>query len=534
MTFPLASKHNSIIFACCFIALVLWQLPSILPPVSYEADSVSISMGVNDVFKNGWSALGETGYGYWMQPMTYIILAAIKFILPQVEPETIYSVISSLSAIGMQWVSILLASRIVAVNRFFILIAFALLPEWYAISSYPNSTAIAALAVFSGFYFLSSLRLLPAALLLTLAPLFRLDVIMIYPLIFLFCHYYGLDMKRAVILTAAFAFFLILFLIGFYAITGSSITHTLETFSYFSDIISIKKNLQAIYGFYGPVTLLAIPAGIILLVKQKNIYPIVLVTVAFLLVHGIQFRFGNASKHFALLIPFAGAISAVTAAKIAESTIFVKSVVSFITGLYLFAGVRISEPFGSFSQPLLNEYVPTLAHVDFKIGNRDFTSVIGGGQAGVTSDEVFLSSGSFFYPGYVNNIKKAIIRRRNNFIKTCAEEPAGRFIMVGWDDSSRGYYMESLGEIDGNKLFKDEEIESAIGKNPDSFPVRERIAEIIRRKYHPTDGRPVFLIFTESISHRYQFTLRLLKEDGFIEKTKYGDNIYKFLANRSF
>lgn len=533
----LRTRNNTILFYCLFAAFVLWQLPGILPPVSYESDAVSISMGIEDASRTGWHNLGKTGYGYWMQPLTYILLAAVKAILPHVQAQAIYSILSSLAAIALQWVCILLVVRINGLSRFYALAALALLPEFYALAMYPNSTAIAALPVFVGFLLLTSRhltsrRLVPAALLLTLAPLLRLDVIIIYPLAIVLLRHSGMGIKKTAALSAAYALFLILFLIAFYHVAGGSITHTLHEFSRFSNIISVKKNLQAIYGFYGPISLLTIPAAVIILLRRRQQYPVLLFAAAFFLVHGIELRFGNASKHFALLLPFAAAVSAVALRSVVLSGKVIKTLAAAITALYLFAGIRIARPAGLFSQPLLNPDAPTLLSTDFRLAHRHCVAVIGGGQPAVTSDEILLASGSFFYPWFVHNVKTSLAPRLTALVRACRAEPRGKFILVGWNESSRAYHLASIGLLDPSRLFPDKAIESIIEENPDSPGARQRIAEIVRHTYRPSTQNPVFLVFTESISHRLRFAIKLLCKDGLLEDTVYGDNIFRFPARR--
>ena len=63
--------------------------------------------------------------------------------------------------------------------------AYLLVPhsiESYALATYPNSTSIAGLCFVAAMVFVAFRYRIPALILLVVAPMFRLDVVMIYPI----------------------------------------------------------------------------------------------------------------------------------------------------------------------------------------------------------------------------------------------------------------------------------------------------------------------------------------------------------------
>ncbi len=88
--------RSTLLFRVLLLLYVLWQIPGIFPLCSFESDALSISAGCEYTYINGWGTIGTVGYGYWMQPLTYMLIVAIKHILPQFDCETIYAGISAL------------------------------------------------------------------------------------------------------------------------------------------------------------------------------------------------------------------------------------------------------------------------------------------------------------------------------------------------------------------------------------------------------------------------------------------------------
>lgn len=215
--------RSTLLFRVLLLLYVLWQIPGIFPLCSFESDALSISAGCEYTYINGWGTIGTVGYGYWMQPLTYMLIVAIKHILPQFDCETIYAGISALCALSLQLVLIVFASRMLRPERKWLLpVALWLIPESYALATYPNSTSIAGLCFVAAMVFVAFRHRIPALILLVVAPMFRLDVVMIYPTLPFVLVLSGYTWRNALIAAAVCAAAVVAAIMVFYPLSGAS------------------------------------------------------------------------------------------------------------------------------------------------------------------------------------------------------------------------------------------------------------------------------------------------------------------------
>lgn len=509
----LRKEHS---FAVFFILFILWQIPGIFPLISYEGDGTSVSFGCEYAFSRGWGAIGDRGYGFWMQPLLYWFVSIFKHLLSSFSCEAIYCLLSAACAVSVQYLSIIFASRLSGFRPLTVLAALAFIPESFMLSMYPNSTAVAMLPLLGAFLLLArggGLRISLALLLLLLAPLIRLDVVIVYPLILPLFIWGGMPWRKALIFSACFALITIAAISGLYRLLGGDILYTLNEFGTWQSKVNWYSNLLAIAGFYGIGGFLLLIVGFCRLIKDRRYFLLLIIAGAMLLVHIVNFRFGNASKHYALLLPFIAAAAAIGVRYVTSCRRrpFFAALIT-VCVLWLFTGVRLTS--GIYSVP--NRYVPTVARA--AIGPVEIT--IGGGQAFRTGDEAILLSGEAFYPLYISRLKAEYERRLQLLSESNTFLSDKTVVVHGWEEMSRVLMLCARGECMGLERVFDNDLNYVMGSGMNSNP--EAAAEYLRATYN-IDGTHVILS-TEPINFRNDYLFEVLAGKGVLEPVN--DAIY--------
>lgn len=518
---PYKTKRE-IWFVVMFVAFMLWQLPGIFPAISYEGDALSICAGCEYTFNNGWSTLGERGYGYWMQPLTFVWIITIKHLLPTLGCEEIYSLSSGIAAIGMQLLAVIFAARVTEIRKEVILLTLILLPESYALAMYPNSATLSGVLYMAGILTIVNKQFIPAVILLTLAPLFRLDVVIAYPIIPLLLRYNGMSWKRSLLISIGYAITLIIFTFTIYKILGADVMFTAKEHSRWSNLLPFRKNIIAIFGFYGVSIIGLLIISLIILIRKKentgNRFIIISSWAIVILVHLIQLRFGNASKHFAMLIPYVTIIASsglrwlIDRRRNAKAWILILIIVAS-----QISGVRIERNGNEvLPQTLLNDFNPTLASIPISTSYGDYTFVIGGGQPAMTADEAILTSGNFFYSIFIHNLKENNIRRREVVMAFLGREKNATAIFTTWEEESALMLMQERGEIGNTDINIDKELANYTERIENSQTCEE-MSKYLTTKYSD-HANPIYFVNTEGETHRWRTALNRLQKKGLIER----------------
>lgn len=494
-------------FTVCFILFIIWQLPGIVPFISYEGDAVSISMGCEYTYSHGWHTLGDEGYGYWMQPLAYILIVAIKHLLPSCGCEEIYSVVSSMSCVGCQLLIIVFAHRLMGLNKLAILFSLLLIPESYALGMYPNTTAIAVVFFMGGVCLIQRRNTFYAFVLLMIAPFVRLDVLMIYPVIPVIMSLSGCSWGRSISISLGFGMLLAIFILLFFPLLGADVFKTMTEYSRWNSIITYDKNLLAIIGFYGIINIFLVPIGYFVLCKKGRWEIVFLITIAVLLVHLFNFRFGNASKHFALLLPFVSILVAIGVEYFIRTS---NNVLSVVLGLavfcYLFIGCRFIDGVNSYPQARLNRYVPTL--ICLKSGTLEIC--LGGGQPAMTADETMIFSGQFFYPWYVHNLKNENLSRQERLIQSLHDNPDDKMVIATWEESQRLKLFSIIHGLEMDNVTYDEEL-SKFRRGIRKHETQVGLCRYVNKVYG--NHADVKFVCTESISHAWDKMVSIVEKE---------------------
>ena len=140
--------------------------------------------GCNIMYNQGLTFPPVYSYLYEMQPLVTYTVVGFKYIFPFLTCEQIYCLLSAICGALFIVESVNFVYRITFFRKIFILLSLFLIPESFAISMYPNS------AIFAAVFFVCALnRLLDgkfyvAMVLMVIAPLYRIDILIVYPVVF--------------------------------------------------------------------------------------------------------------------------------------------------------------------------------------------------------------------------------------------------------------------------------------------------------------------------------------------------------------
>lgn len=438
--FDRVKGNDTKVFHLMFLLTVLWMLPGLFPLVSYEGDATSICYGSEFTAANGWHTLGQEGYGFWMQPLIYVVLVffRVAFGAPC---EATYCIFSSCCAIALIYATVIFCARLTGLRKSLLLLAVLLIPESYALAMYPNSTAPAALLAVVGFIFLQRGRFVPATALLCIAPLFRLDAALIYCVVPFLVYLNSGSIRRTLKITALAALAVCTFVFASYALIGASVGTTFNEFMDWNGRITRVVHYTAIMGFYGLITLILMPVGIIGLIKSGNKVLILMVVTAVLIIHIFYFSFGNTPKHYALLIPYVAVINGyglkyLEHKKILRCVYCLAIVALSLFGVYVFQGSTYWK-----SGTIIDDYVPKKQL--FKITTSALPIVytadfyLGPGRIIITPDEMYTLGGYLYYPYTIRKIKQKLVENIATLKNEALSLDAPNFLAVYWEEYAR-------------------------------------------------------------------------------------------------
>lgn len=333
----------------------------------------------------------------------------------------------------------------------------------------------------------------------------------------------GYDWMKSGYITIGYGALLIIILWLVYPFLGGDISYTISEFSRWQNLVSLKRHMLAILGFYGIIVPLLLFPGLVILYRKKDYIVIALVVSVVIIVHMVNYRFGNASKHYALLFPFILIPVAVVIEKIKKTS---TKRLSYFIGCLIFliqaVGIRLS-PEKYELRSIQNKYVPTVCYV-YK--NEYFSIVFGGGQTANTCDELIMLSGNLFYPFYIHNIKEETLHRIQSIADALSKVRNNELIIIGWEQEQRMKLLQSLGLKCPQAIF----IETNEIKNLDKIDQPDMVMEAKKDVVQYVDSKidtksGLFLVVTEASLYRFDYFFDHLCKFG--EAEKINSSVYK-------
>ena len=381
-----AGKHDLLpvrygLFLALFVA---WVCCGVFPLVSYETDSQELILGCDIMSAEGWSLPPTYSYEYRMHPLTIISVVALRHLVPALSCEQIYCLLSAFSAFVFFAGCLVFVRRVTGGGRMKILAATMLLPETYAIAMYPSSSVHAAACFVWAFVALTDSGhtvchktwKLPPLLLLCIAPLFRVDVVAVYPAILPLFLFTGHSIKKSVLLSAAYGVLVVAVSLTLFRLLRADVLSSLGAYGEWNGRIGRGQVLRAVFGFYSVAYLVLLPVGVCQLWRKRLTKVLLLVLLPVLSVHFVYRSMGCASKHFLYIAPFV-----------------------IIAGVY---GLSAFQAFVRRRRALRR--AAAVAVAVFMLSVNRF----------IPEDEYMLATGHLFYPWYIHTHKE--------YLKRCAEE----------------------------------------------------------------------------------------------------------------
>lgn len=417
--------RNFYFFYVLFALFVAWTAYGAFPLVCFEEDGSNVILGVQQMLNRGWSVSPHLNYCYAAQPLVYYVIGAFA-LLSGLTCEQSYCLLTLVFAIVFAWQIIAFVHRLTGLRREYIIGALFLLPESYAIASYPNSAIFAAVFFMWGLDMLLRHRYWFATLLLGLAPLFRNDVLSAYPVVLPLMFFMGYDMKRSLTKTAVIAIaVIIIFMSGQWMLRledaeVSSIKYTIQTYLFWSGYISLFSHFKALLGFYTVMSLILIPWGTVVMWRQSLKSMLAIIWVPIIFTHLIFIGMGCASKHYLYLLPFVTVIFGYALNDIIGLTRH-RSWVGIVAlcCVFLFEVVSVNiimmTPHAERSDTVTS-FVPRYTPFEIRHRSLAFSVGIGGGFLVYTCDECMLATGNIVYPEFMRRYKTYIKTIRKSVI----------------------------------------------------------------------------------------------------------------------
>lgn len=423
-----------------FLAIFLiWMGIGCFPLYCYESDGMHTILGCSTVYANGFDLPPLYSYEYNMQPLLYVIIPCLKFILPFFDIEQIFCLLTAIAAMVNIILCIELVYKLTKINRLLILFASFLLPESVAIGMYPNTAIFAILFVVIALHLLLKKKFILSTLFFIIAPTFRIDVVMIYPVVMFILWWMGYSFWKSFKVTVIMALVIVTgIVIAYYLLQANPLTTSLKGYESWSNKMPLRHNLVAVYTYYTICNLILVPIGIYLLVKNRNIKLLCVMLVPIVCNHIVYAKMGCATKHFVYMMPFTIALSTL-AIQFLKDRIKVRLIYKYAVIILLLLFLCVSIRFKIPNHPWYarTQQTPCIINIFNEEHTKyQFSVGIGGGMLLKTLDELMLASGNLFYPVYINQYKTEQLAKRNHFYQYMQGNTNVTYIGSSWENQA--------------------------------------------------------------------------------------------------
>lgn len=436
---------------------VTWAFWGVFPLSCYETDAMHIIAGCNNYIAGEGKLIPPSyTYAYDMQPLVTLVVVGIKYVFAFLTCEQIYCLLTAIAAMFFAVGCMLFVCRVAGVRKEYALLSLFLIPETYACAYYPNTTTLAAALFVWGLLFLKDRKWAFAGLLLCISPLFRIDVLIVYPTILPLLILQGEHWKRAFIRSAGYAVVVVAFTgLGCWMLQANPL-ETLNSYGSMNESGDFAFAVKfAVVSFYTVLGVLLLPWGLVIMTKAKQYKLLFLCLVPMVLLHFMFRNTGCATKHYLYLLPFVSIIFANALQSIYElKNKVLKYGICGAVILFLVISIRCDLPQNPWRNEQKSEsHVGPILHVAKENKTKLHLQVgIGAGQLIPTFDEYMLATGNLFYSFYIHTYKE----RKDSFRREAYELLKGKtykLLLLSWGECS--WYVNLLLE-DGWSIQTDE------------------------------------------------------------------------------
>lgn len=392
---------------------VLWTLAGLFPfELTFEGDSLRIIAGCSVMYNQGWAVPPEVSYQYGMQPAIIYLIVSVKHLLPFLSCNTIYSLLSAIAALAAIPLAVAFVHRVTGMSKTLILFALILLPETYALSTYPNSSSFSyALALWAFLLIMREAPFWQPLAIMCIATVFRIDIIIIYPVIFLLFLHRGTSLKKSIVLSVVAAFVVVVFMLAAYTLLQANPFKTLQAAKTMNDNGKLlQMGLIAIFSYYTIVNFILVPIGIVSVARKKQFIMLLIALLPMVLIHYFYRLNGGAAKHYLYLLPFIAiltshAIHYLTALGKRHKALGYAMVVALVA--YYVVSLRFDFPDKPWrnTEDCVSKLGPNLSLYKDASSPRHWQLGIGTSLGFFTEDELMVYSGHLFYPFYIHKVK---------------------------------------------------------------------------------------------------------------------------------
>ena len=455
---------NKYAYPLLLMMFILWMCLGIFPLVCYEADSLQLILGCDYAYSHGLKLPPVISYEYQMQPLTIILVVALKHVVPFLTCEQIYCLLTAVSSLAFLIGCVEFARYITKGRRVDALIAAMLLPEMYAIAMYPNSAITPAACFVWAMVCLTRERYWIAGLLMCVAPLLRADVLIVYPAVFPLFLLEGRNLKRSLVLSMIYAVLVVAVDLFFLWVFKADLFLSVKFYDTWNDLIPLLTHIKAILGFYSVFYIILLPVGIFAICRRRGWKELFLVLLPILLLHFFFRKMGSGSKHYLYIAPFV-IIAGIRGISLICGMLSKRKIMKWcvVMGVVIFymLSVRVwfmgeKKEYQKEDMLYNNGLIASLGSVHTSVA--DLTLVIGTGKPVMTEDELHIVSGYFFYSWYIHACKSELKKSLVNLKKAFATLPSSNIMeWGGW----RSYvpiismYLSEGMDVsyDGEKIF---------------------------------------------------------------------------------
>ena len=446
------------------ILFIGWTLIGVWPLSCYETDSMHIIAGCNNYLSGSGNLIHPNySYAYDMQPLVTILVVSVKMVFSFLTCEQIYCLLTAIAAFFFAYGCFTVVCNVTQLKQEYVLLALFLIPETYACAYYPNSTTLAAAFYIWGLVSIIRQHRLLSIILLCIAPLFRIDVLIVYPVIlplFIIKEYNKNEIIRNCII---YAIIVVAFVsIGYYLLKANPIESLFEYEGMNSNKSFASAVKYAVITFYTVIGFIILPYGLFRIIKGKKYAILLLTLLPMVLLHYMFRNTGCATKHYLYLLPFAVIIYSYAFDGICQiKSRVLKYCILICLILYLIVSVRFDFPDSPWRNNDKSEarVGPVFTLIEENKSKLHIKAGIGAGQLLPTLDEFMLATGNVFYPFYIHNYKA----RKDGLRKeaySLLKNKDFNLLMLSWGDKSwfvnelleDGWRMELSDNSDNDKL----------------------------------------------------------------------------------
>lgn len=422
-------NNKTLLLRLIILLIVTWFSIGFFPILNFEGDSSYLIAGCERMYNNGFKLPPDFYYEWDMQPLVGVIIVLLRYIFSFWNSEEIYSGLTALITIAYLFTASCFASKISKIRWEYIFIVFIFFPESYSVGFYPNTVIFASFISLLGFLFVLNKPFnWLSLLLLAIAPLLRIDVLAMYPLLFPLLLLNN-SFKKSLIYVVYYALFIISFITVCLWLMKANPLNTLLNYNQLIDNKSrfdLESFMVVNVGYYSLCGIILLIAGFIYLIKIRNYLILLLTIIPVITLYYLYEDFvGAAPKHIQYLLPFLVLIAGYAIinfkSKSRKHKLIYLSSFLILFCVTSFVGVRFypkSKPWLNKEYAILKPY-PTLIQIaTIEISHKGTLElVLGAGQILPTADELMLFSGGFFTPLYWHKMKSNEIVERKILAK---------------------------------------------------------------------------------------------------------------------